>query len=130
MDARSAELLEFGHIQERLAAYAAFPPSRALAGTVTPSSKPIVVERRLDETDEARWLLTERPEVGIGGARDIGPIIVRAGRGGRGAAACARGRRDRRDRSRLLSEPRCSSHRTSTDHQLPNLLDSSRIFLG
>ncbi len=83
MDARSAELLEFPQIRARLAAYAAFDPSRRLALAVEPSADPVVVVRRLDETDEARWLLSVRPDVGIGGARDIGAIVSRAERGGR-----------------------------------------------
>ena len=83
MDARSADLLEFPLIRARLAAYAAFDPSRRLALAVEPSGDPVVVARRLDETDEARWLLSVRPDIGIGGARDIGPIVTRAARGGR-----------------------------------------------
>lgn len=39
--------------------------------------------RRLDETDQARALLEERPGVGIGAAHDIGPAVERAARGGR-----------------------------------------------
>ena len=57
MDTRSAELLEFPLIRERLAAYAAFAPSRRLAAELEPSSDRIIVTRRQDETDEARWLL-------------------------------------------------------------------------
>ena len=83
MDARSAELLEFPLIRERLAAYAAFEPSRRLALEVGPSADRIIVSRRLDETDEARWLLQEQPQVGVGGARDIAPVLARATRGGR-----------------------------------------------
>jgi DNA mismatch repair protein MutS2 len=83
MDPRSAELLEFPFIRSRLAAYAAFEPSRRLAEAVEPSPDPIIVRRRLDETDEARWLLSEKPSVGVGGARDIAPVLARASRGGR-----------------------------------------------
>ncbi len=83
MDRRSAELLEFPLIRERLAAYAAFEPSRRLAERVEPATEPVIVTRRLDETDEARWLLSEKPNVGIGGARDIEQVLARASRGGR-----------------------------------------------
>jgi len=83
MDTRSAELLEFPLIRERLATYASFEPSRRLAAAVEPSTDPVIVARRLDETDEARWLLQEKPQVGIGGARDIAPVLARATRGGR-----------------------------------------------
>ncbi len=83
MDTRSIELLEFPLVRERLAAYAAFEPSRRLGMALEPSADPVIVTRRLDETDEARWLLSMRPDIGIGGARDIASIVGRAARGGR-----------------------------------------------
>ena len=83
MDARSQDLLEFPLIRERLAAATSFPPSRRLAEALQPASDPIVVARQLDETDQIRSLLEQRPGVGIGGAHDIGPSIERAARGGR-----------------------------------------------
>ncbi len=83
MDAKSRTLLEYPQIRSRLAEHASFAPSRRMAETLEPSDEPLVVRRRLDETDEARELLSERPEVGIGGARDIGLPIERAARGGR-----------------------------------------------
>jgi DNA mismatch repair protein MutS2 len=83
MDARSIELLEFPAIRERLAAATSFPPSRRLAEVLEPSADPVIVARGLDETDQARALLTERPGVGIGAAHDIGPWIERGARGGR-----------------------------------------------
>jgi DNA mismatch repair protein MutS2 len=83
MDQRSTELLEFPLIRSRLAAYAAFEPSRRLANVIEPSADHIIVTRRLDETDEARWLLSTNPNIGVGGARDIEPVLARATRGGR-----------------------------------------------
>ena len=83
MDQRSAELLEFPLIRARLATYAAFEPSRRLAAAIEPATDPIIVSRRLDETDEARWLLSTKPSVGVGGARDLAPILARVTRGGR-----------------------------------------------
>ena len=83
MDARSQQVLEFPLIRERLAAATAFEPSRRLAAALAPSDDPVIVARTLDETDQARALLTDRPSAGIGGARDIGPWIERAARGGR-----------------------------------------------
>jgi DNA mismatch repair protein MutS2 len=83
MDAKSRALLEYPQIRARLAAYASFPPSRRIAEALEPSDEPLVVARRLDETDEVRELLSERPEVGIGGAKDIGQAVERAARGGR-----------------------------------------------
>jgi len=82
-DERSQQILEFPLIRERLAAQTAFTPSRRLAESLTPSSEPLVVKRLLDETDEGRDLLARRPDLGVGGARDIGPLSLRARRGGR-----------------------------------------------
>ncbi|MFL5652328.1 MAG: endonuclease MutS2, partial [Chloroflexota bacterium] len=83
MDQRSANLLEFPAIRARLAAATSFPPSRRLADALEPSDDPVVVARGLDETDQARALVQERPGVGIGAAHDIGPAVERAARGGR-----------------------------------------------
>jgi DNA mismatch repair protein MutS2 len=83
MDLRSTVLLEFPAVRSRLAEATSFPPSRRLADTLEPSNDPVIVGRGLDETDQMRSLLEERPGVGIGGAHDIGPAIERAARGGR-----------------------------------------------
>ncbi|TAL07307.1 MAG: endonuclease MutS2 [Chloroflexota bacterium] len=83
MDQRSQELLEFPLIRERLAAHTSFGPGRRLAEALEPSAEPVIVARSLDETDQARALIEERPGVGIGGAHDIGPWVDRATRGGR-----------------------------------------------
>jgi DNA mismatch repair protein MutS2 len=83
MDQRSIQLLEFPAIRARLAAATSFGPSRRLADALEPSSDPVLVARGLDETDQTRALLEERPGLGIGAAHDIGPAIERAVRGGR-----------------------------------------------
>jgi DNA mismatch repair protein MutS2 len=83
VDPRSQVLLEFPIIRERLADATSFPPSRRLAEALEPSADPVVVARRLDETDQARSLLSDRPGIGIGAAHDIGPAVERAARGGR-----------------------------------------------
>ncbi len=83
MDPRSQVLLEFPLVRERLAAATSFGPSRELALALEPSDEPVVVARRLDETDQTRSLLEERPGVGIGAAHDIRPFVGRAARGGR-----------------------------------------------
>ena len=83
MDARSQALLEFPLIRGRLADATSFPPSRRLAEALEPSSDPVIVVRQLDETDQARSLLSDRPGIGVGGAHDIGPFVDRAVRGGR-----------------------------------------------
>jgi len=83
MDPRSLTLLEFPLVRERLASATSFPPGRRLAEALEPSAEPVIVARGLDETDQARSLLAERPGVGIGAAHDIGPWVERAARGGR-----------------------------------------------
>jgi DNA mismatch repair protein MutS2 len=83
VDAKSLALLEFPAIRTRLADATGFAPSRRLAEAHEPSSDPVVVERWLEETSQARAFVAERPGVGIAGARDIGPAIERAARGGR-----------------------------------------------
>ena len=83
MDSRSIALLEFPQVRERLAGLTQFGPSRRLAEGLEPSSEPVIVARGLDETDQARALLEDRPGVGIGAAHDIGPWVERAARGGR-----------------------------------------------
>lgn len=83
MDRRSINLLEFPQVRERLATHTSFPPGRRLAEALQPSSEPVIIARGLDETDQARALLSERPGVGVGAAHDIGPWIGRATRGGR-----------------------------------------------
>jgi len=83
MDGRSLAILEYPLVRRRLAEATAFPPGRRLAEALEPSDDPVIVARGLDETDQARALLAERPGVGIGGAHDIGPAIERAARGGR-----------------------------------------------
>ncbi len=83
MDARSIALLEFPQVRDRLAERTSFDPSRRLAEALVPSGDPVIVTRGLDETDQARALLSERPGAGIGGAKDIEPLVGRAVRGGR-----------------------------------------------
>ncbi|HXI45857.1 MAG TPA: endonuclease MutS2 [Candidatus Acidoferrales bacterium] len=83
MDPRSLDILEFPLVRARLAEHTSFGPSRKLAETLAPVADPVLVKRALDETDEARELLQERPGVGVAGARDIGPAIERAARAGR-----------------------------------------------
>ncbi len=83
MDTRSIALLEFPPSAHGWRSAPSFAPSRRLAEALEPSADPVIVARGLDETDQARALLQERPGVGIGAAHDIEPWIGRAVRGGR-----------------------------------------------
>jgi DNA mismatch repair protein MutS2 len=87
MDARSIALLEFPAVRARLAEKTSFDPSRRVAEALEPSGDAVIVARALDETDQTRALLQERPGVGIGAAHDIEPWVGRAARGGRLDAA-------------------------------------------
>ena len=83
MDTRSIALREFPLVRARLAEKTSFDPSRKMAEALVPSADPFIVARGLDETDQARSLLQDRPGIGIGAAHDIDPWVGRAMRGGR-----------------------------------------------
>jgi DNA mismatch repair protein MutS2 len=81
MDSKDLEALELPKVLERLAARTAFSASRELALALRPASELAEARRRQQETAEARRLLELRPELSIGGARDIRPRAVAAARG-------------------------------------------------
>jgi DNA mismatch repair protein MutS2 len=77
MDEKSLYTLEYPKILERLAQYTAFPGSADKARQLRPTSD--LDEARLlqAETREASQLLTVRPDLTIGGVRDIrGPVTL------------------------------------------------------
>jgi DNA mismatch repair protein MutS2 len=133
-DQRSQQVLEFPAISERLAELTAFGPSRRMAEALEPSSDAVVVGRALDQTDEARALSSSRPDVGIGGAHDIGPQIGRARRGGRldGRRAARDPGDDCRGRARCsdalphLSAGRCLHELSRQIKPLPQLRAPAR----
>ncbi|WP_029215233.1 endonuclease MutS2 [Kallotenue papyrolyticum] len=81
-DTRTLELLEYPKIRERLARHTAFSASRELALSLQPDDDRVVVQRAQQATSAARRLLDQAPDVSIGGARDIRPLIAQAQRGG------------------------------------------------
>ncbi|MCD6576803.1 MAG: hypothetical protein J7K66_02160, partial [Anaerolineaceae bacterium] len=82
MDTKSVDKLEFPKILEQLAAYTAFSASTALARALRPTSDLALARDRQACTSEADRLLSERADVGIGGARDVRPQAEIASRGG------------------------------------------------
>ncbi len=82
ISAQTLETLEYPKIVAQLARHAAFGASRDLALSWLPSTDPFIVRQRQRRTSEARRLLDDRPEVSIGGARDIRQAAGRARRGG------------------------------------------------
>jgi DNA mismatch repair protein MutS2 len=79
---QTLETLEFPKIREQLARHTAFSASRELALALLPSTDAYEIRLRLRSTSEARRLLDERPDVSIGGARDVRAPVGRARRGG------------------------------------------------
>ncbi|HEU5089373.1 MAG TPA: endonuclease MutS2, partial [Roseiflexaceae bacterium] len=82
ISAQTIETLEFPKIRERLASYTAFSASRSLALALLPSTDPLLVQRGLRTTQEARRLLDDNPDVSVGGARDVRRAVGLAQRGG------------------------------------------------
>lgn len=79
---QTVETLEFPKIREQLARHVGFSASRDLALALLPSSDPVDVRRAQQGTREARRLLDDRPDVSVGGARDVRPAVGLARRGG------------------------------------------------
>ena len=82
MDAKSIKTLEFDKILERLSGYADFSASAALIHALRPTNDLALSQERLARTTQARRLLSEHPDLNIGGARDIRPQAELAARSG------------------------------------------------
>jgi DNA mismatch repair protein MutS2 len=82
MDEKSLITLEFPKILERLVAFAAFSASAEMGRALRPTSDLAETRSRLARTTEARRLLDIYGEVGVGGTRDIRPLVDLARRGG------------------------------------------------
>jgi DNA mismatch repair protein MutS2 len=78
MDAHYLATLEYPKILQQLAEYAAFSASRELVLGLRPSADRDEVRLRLQETTEAKRLLSTRVEVSVGGARDVRAAVRRA----------------------------------------------------
>ncbi len=73
--------LEFPKILEKLTHYAMFSASKKLALALQPSPYLVEAQGWQAETTEASHLLSVKVGVGVGGARDVRPLVVRAQRG-------------------------------------------------
>ncbi|MBE3037617.1 MAG: endonuclease MutS2, partial [Chloroflexi bacterium] len=82
MDEKTLQTLEFPKILERLAGYAAFSASAALARALLPTNDLDVALQRQARTTEARQLLSINVEVNVGGVSDIRPLVDLTRRGG------------------------------------------------
>ncbi len=81
MDAKSNEILELNLVLDRLASFTAFSASREMALALRPLPDLEAVRRRQQETSEASLLLSIRPELSIGGARDVRSQVDEAAHG-------------------------------------------------
>ncbi|MHB9031619.1 MAG: endonuclease MutS2 [Anaerolineae bacterium] len=74
--------IEFFKITEQLAAQASFSAGQELARQLRPSSEVSVVRQTIAETTEAKALLANHPDFGVGAAHDVRPQLERAALGG------------------------------------------------
>src|SRR5512135_2324059 len=82
MDTKTLNTLEFPKVLERLAGYCAFAASTEKALKLQPTNHIDEARRRLTETSEAVQMLVTRPDLSIGGARDIRQAVDLAAHGG------------------------------------------------
>ncbi len=78
MNSKYFHTLEFDKILRHLAAHAEFSASEQLALSLIPSTDGEEIARWQGETTEARALLDQSSEIGIGGARDLRPLTRNA----------------------------------------------------
>ncbi len=82
MDAKTLHTLEYSKVLERLAGYCAFAASIEKAHKLQPSTSIDEARHRLAETTEAVQMLVTRPDLTIGGARDVRQAVDLAAHGG------------------------------------------------
>lgn len=82
MDPKSLSTLEYPKILEQLARYCAFTASAEKARALLPTPDIEIARQRQAETREALTLLSTRPDLTIGGARDVREVVDLANHGG------------------------------------------------
>jgi DNA mismatch repair protein MutS2 len=82
MDAKTLHTLEYPKVLSRLAGYCAFAASIDKAQSLQPTNNIDEARRRLAETSEAVQMLVTRPDLTIGGARDVRQPVDLAAHGG------------------------------------------------
>ena len=78
MNPKYLRTLELDKILARVAQHAAFSASADLARALAPGSDPDEIARRQGETTEARTLIDQNSEIGVGSARDLRPLTKSA----------------------------------------------------
>ncbi|MBI4305432.1 MAG: endonuclease MutS2 [Chloroflexi bacterium] len=79
---KAEELLEFPKVRDLLAGRTHFFLAREMAANLHPAFDREVVERRQEETSEARLLLESKGDIGLGGMPDPRAALSRAALGG------------------------------------------------
>ena len=82
MDDKYLTILEYFKILDQLAEHASFSAGTELALSLRPSADPASVQRSIQETTEAKALLSTQPQLGPRGAHDLRPLVKRAALGG------------------------------------------------
>ncbi|NMC29528.1 MAG: endonuclease MutS2 [Pelolinea sp.] len=82
MDTKTLNTLEYNRILEQLEKYAAFSASQRLAHALRPTNDYPLALDRLARTSEARRLLIDHAEFGVGGVVDVRSQVTLAERGG------------------------------------------------
>ena len=82
MDPKTLQTLEYFKILERLANYCAFAASADKARALRPTASLEEAQQRLTQTSEAVKMLVTRPDLTIGGARDVRAQVDLAAHGG------------------------------------------------
>ena len=82
MDDKTLHTLEYHKILERLASYTAFAGSAEKARSLRPTRILEEAQQRQAETREAVQLLATRPDLTIGGVRDVRAVVDLANHGG------------------------------------------------
>src|SRR5207237_8452654 len=83
MDAHTLRVLEFQKVLDRLTGHATNSMGREAALALTPTSYAEIVNRRLQETREAREIVENDSGMPLSAIHDIREPVERAGRGGR-----------------------------------------------
>ena len=80
MQPKYLHTLEYPKVLNKLAAYTRFSASKELAHNLKPVATLDQAQALQAETGQARYLLSAKPEVGVGGARDLRPLVEQANR--------------------------------------------------
>ena len=75
-------MLEYPQVIERLASYAEFSLSEALARSLQPYTDPALIRSKLELVSEARRLLSVNDSIRLGGCIDAGPLLAIAEKSG------------------------------------------------